>query len=175
MLLRIKYITFLFLFISLLGYSQTGKRGRRIPDSKQMPDDTMFVAIVGDYYGIKQNTCAIGLALNLTRVTESFGIKPPKHGFAGFSAFYERSFSDRDYWGTSVEFWGGSVLAAGWNINYHQNAYTAIYGLKPSVGIQFFHIAIMYGYNFYKKSDLMPELKHNIFTVRWYFPVWRKK
>lgn len=166
MLIRKGVYIFIFVFISINIYSQRY--------NKPIPDDGKYVAVIADYYGVKQNTFAIGIGIKADS-SHSFGKPASKHGFGGFSAFYERSLNDKHFWGTSTEFWFGTGPAVGLNVNYHQNNLTQIYGFRPSIGWSYMHLVVMYGYNFYKKNDNIPELRHHIFTVRLYVPVLRKK
>lgn len=91
---------------------------------------------------------------------------------AGYSLFYKKHFDANYPWSVEGEIGIWGIMAMGVNVNYNRIPEGSITGIKPFVGLSFFHLDFMYGYNFFnRKKDINDLLKHHVFTMRLNIPL----
>lgn len=127
--------------------------------------------IVAGYSGSKNNFIEFGVGYQPWEVEGNFVYYP----FAGFLALYEFD-PTRKLYGTSLNAWYLSgPLSFGLNVNHYSDYSNNTYGIKPMVGISIFRIGIMYGYNFFLNTNSIRDFDHQTFTIKYYYPLWKKK
>src|ERR1051326_8839321 len=157
------FVFFLFSF-SLLGFSQ-----RRTTDFGMI--EPPGLGVVAGFSGFHPDMLDVGIGYQPWEVEGAFVQYP----FAGFLALAEYSPGSKLF-GTSLNAWYLSGLfACGLGVNRYIEDGNETYGMKPMIGISMYRIGIMYGYNFYSKNNLIPDLHHDSFTIKYYLPLWRKK
>ena len=165
--MKIYFNTLLFFIFITSSFSQTVISDKSLGRAS--------VGIIGDYYGTVQNTFAIGISTQpYLYVSEKRDVT---NDVTCFSILGEFGSKNKSLCGLNLDVWRAMSkgVSLSINLNYHKNSSTEVFGFKPSLGMSFYHFAIMYGYNFYIKDSLMPELKHNILTIRYYLPLWKDK
>ncbi|MCC6371520.1 MAG: hypothetical protein IT236_10995, partial [Bacteroidia bacterium] len=123
------------------------------------------------YSGIKPNLIELGVGYQPWEVEGHF----VRYPFAGFLALYEFDPTKKLY-GTSINAWYLSgPLSGGLGVNRYSDYTHSTYGIKPMIGISIARFGIMYGYNIFLSGNDISYLNHHSFTVKYYYPLWRKK
>jgi hypothetical protein len=144
-----KYLLPLFAILTLPAFAQK-------KESQHGPK----VVAIADYYGLRQNTFAIGVGVQPFNISISPLVRST---FGGITAFYEVIPGEKRAFGAHLGFSVMSPLSFEFNLNYHRNNITNVFGFKPSIGFSIYRFTLMYGYNFFKETPNLPRLRHNIF------------
>lgn len=173
----------LIIFLSFKGFLLLAQRDSIVLNSKKSTpfmktqDDQYSktekanFGVVAGYSGFKNSFIEIGIGYQPWEVKGNFVFYP----FAGFLALYEFD-PTRKLYGTSLNAWYlAGLFSGGLNVNRYSDYSNDTYGIKPMVGISVFRIGIMYGYNLFLNTNSISNLDHHCFTIKYYYPIWKKK
>ena len=117
-----------------------------------------FIGAIVGYNFLQSQELEIGIMYNVAEA-EGLGVG----GMFGPSILYRRSI-DKNF--NSIDFDLGfyTLLTFGAGINYNFNKDESIFGFRPFIGLNLYHIQLTYGFNIlnHDKNELIGLNKHNL-------------
>ena len=148
--------------------------GQRMLYINQYKFETLpTLGLVGGVSGFHSTDLELGIGLNLyeTRPRNKIMTKP----FLGCSISANLNPDSPDLKGENFNIWFSTIFTLGLNQNYYIKGDLKTWGMKPFIGLEFYGISFIYGYNFFLTKNQIDELSNNVFSVRYFLPVIRLK
>jgi hypothetical protein len=131
------------------------------------------IGLIGGLSGFRSPNFEIGLGYNLieTRPENKKFTKP----FFGFSLSTDINSNNIDFIGENLNLWINFLFVLGLNQNYYKNADFETWGIKPFIGLEFYGVSFIYGYNIFLNQNKINELSNHVFSIRYFLPIYKFK
>ncbi len=162
-------LRFFILIILLFGMYLENFGQRLLVINQYKYEANSKIGIVGGLSGFYKPELEFGIGYNHveTRPKNKTFTKP----FMGFSLSANVYPTNSDLIGENLNVWVNGLVLFGINQNYYRNDSSNTWGLKPFVGMEIYGVMLSYGYNFFLTENKIEELTHNVFSIRYFLPI----